>query len=230
MPTIDFSDVEVRYENRVVLRPITCSLTENRVGIVGANGSGKSTFLRLINGLGTPTAGTVTVDGLSVADHGKQVRKKVGFMFSDAENQIIMPTVKEDIGFSLKRFNLSAKEREARSLAILERYGLANHVDDSPYTLSGGQKQLLALASILIMEPSVILLDEPTTLLDLRNRVRIKKELGRLDQQIIVATHDLDLLEGFDRVLYIAGGVIRADGTPDEVLPSYVSEMTDDGN
>lgn len=230
MPTIDFSDVEVRYDNRVVLRPISCSLTESRVGIVGANGSGKSTFLRLINGLGRPTAGTVSVDGLSVADHGKQVRKKVGFMFSDAENQIIMPTVKEDIGFSLKRFKLSAKEREARSLAMLERYGLANHVDDSPYTLSGGQKQLLALASILIMEPSVILLDEPTTLLDLRNRVRIKKELACLDQQIIVATHDLNLLEGFDRVLYIADGVIRADGSPDDVLPTYVSEMTDDGN
>lgn len=228
MPTIEFSDVEVRYENRVVLRPLSCTLTENRIGIVGANGSGKSTFLRLINGLGSPTSGAVRVDGLPVADNGKQVRKKVGFMFSDAENQIIMPTVKEDIGFSLKRFKLPAKQREQRALAMLERYGLATHADDSPYTLSGGQKQLLALASILIMEPSVILLDEPTTLLDLRNRVRIKKELSRLDQQIIVATHDLALLEGFDRVIYIADGTIRADGTPDNVLPTYVSEMTDD--
>ncbi|MGS2663592.1 energy-coupling factor ABC transporter ATP-binding protein [Corynebacterium glucuronolyticum] len=228
MPTIEFSDVEVRYENRVVLRPLSCTLTENRIGIVGANGSGKSTFLRLINGLGSPTSGVVSVDGLPVADNGKQVRKKVGFMFSDAENQIIMPTVKEDIGFSLKRFKLPAKQREQRALAMLERYGLATHADDSPYTLSGGQKQLLALASILIMEPSVILLDEPTTLLDLRNRVRIKKELSRLDQQIIVATHDLALLEGFDRVIYIADGTIRADGTPDNVLPTYVSEMTDD--
>lgn len=226
MSYIAFTDVEVRYENRVVLRPLSCEITQDRVGIIGANGSGKSTFLRLINGLGTPTAGTVSVDGLSVAEHGKQVRKKVGFMFSDAENQIIMPTVREDIGFSLKRFKLSSGERERRAMEMLGRFSLAEHADDSPYTLSGGQKQLLALASILIMEPSVILLDEPTTLLDLRNRVRIREELTKLDQQIIVATHDLELLKGFDRVLYIADGSIRADGDPAEVIHQYVTEMT----
>ena len=226
MPTISYDSVEVVYESRTVLAPITVSISEHRVGVIGANGSGKSTFLRLINGIGSPTAGTVSFDGLDVSRNGKEVRKHVGFVFSDAENQIIMPTVQEDISFSLKRFKLPKDEKTRRVNTLLTHFGLASHAEDSPYPLSGGQKQLLALAAILVMQPSTILLDEPTTLLDLRNRLHIKKEIMALDQQVIVATHDLDLLENFDRVIYIADGRICDDGAPATVLSHYVSDMT----
>ena len=107
MSTIEFTNVSVHYDDRLVLNDINLTLTENRIGIIGANGGGKSTLIRLINGLGTATTGTVTVDGLDVAKNGKQVRRKVGFVFSDAENQIVMPTVEDDIAFSLRRLKLS---------------------------------------------------------------------------------------------------------------------------
>ena len=200
-------------------------LTEQRIGIIGANGGGKSTLVRLINGLGEPTEGSVLVDGVDVAKHGKDVRRKVGFVFSDAENQIVMPNVRDDVDFSLRRLKLSKEERAARVDAVLDRFGLTPLSDQSPHTLSGGQKQLLALAAVLVMEPTVIIADEPTTLLDLRNRDRIRREFKSLQQQLIVVTHDLDFLSDFDRVLCIDNHHVAADGPPDEVIPFYTNLM-----
>ena len=127
MSTIEFTNVSVHYDDRLVLNDINLTLTENRIGIIGANGGGKSTLIRLINGLGTATTGTVTVDGLDVAKNGKQVRRKVGFVFSDAENQIVIPTVEDDIAFSLRRLKLSKAERTDRTRTMLERFGLEHH-------------------------------------------------------------------------------------------------------
>ncbi|QGU02230.1 Biotin transport ATP-binding protein BioM [Corynebacterium kalinowskii] len=224
---ISFRDVSVSYDQRDVLHDITLELTESRIGIIGANGGGKSTLIRLINGLGSPTSGTVLVDGLDVSTDGRAVRRNVGFVFSDAENQIVMPTVAEDVEFSLRRLKLPKAERSARVDQMLERFDLAGHRDDSPHTLSGGQKQLLALAAVLIMEPSIVIADEPTTLLDLKNRMKIKAEFAKLPQQLIVVTHDLDFVADFDRVLCLDGGTIVADGQPHEVIATYEQLMAE---
>lgn len=227
MPEIKFHDVSVAYEDTTILRDINASLTENRIGIIGANGGGKSTLVRLINGLGEATRGTVTVDGQDVAQHGADIRRKVGFVFSDAENQIVMPTVRQDIAFSLKRFKLGKEKVNTLVDASLHRFGLQAQADQSPHTLSGGQKQLLALAAVTVLEPQLIIADEPTTLLDLRNRDRIKREFAQLDQQVIVVTHDLEFLDDFDRVLCIDQGRIVADGQPAEVIDFYRNLMID---
>lgn len=221
MPTIDFSSVTVAFDETVVLDDINLTLSEQRIGIIGQNGGGKSTLIRLINGLGEPSAGTVTVDGISPSEQGKKVREKVGFVFSDAENQIVMPNVRDDIAFSLRRFKLSKAERTARVDAALERFGLLDFAERSPHTLSGGQKQLLALAAVLVIDPVLIIADEPTTLLDLRNRDRIKREFAQLDQQLIVVTHDLEFLMDFDRVICIDDHKVAADGAPQEVIDFY---------
>ena len=221
MPTIDFSSVTVAFDETVVLDDINLSLSEQRIGVIGQNGGGKSTLTRLINGLGEPTAGTVTVDGINPSEQGKKVREKVGFVFSDAENQIVMPNVRDDIAFSLRRFKLAKDERTARVDAALERFGLLEFAERSPHTLSGGQKQLLALAAVLVIDPVLIIADEPTTLLDLRNRDRIKREFAQLDQQLIVVTHDLEFLTDFDRVICIDDHKVAADGAPQEVIDFY---------
>ncbi len=223
MPQIRFEDVSVRYDGVTdsILDHVNLELSEHRIGIIGANGSGKSTLARLINGLGEPSSGRVLVDGADVARHGRDIRRRVGFVFSDAENQIVMPQVRDDVAFSLRRLKLSRAERNTRVDAALSRFGLGSFADASPHTLSGGQKQLLALASVLVMEPELIIADEPTTLLDLRNRLRIAVEFASLPQQLIVVTHDLELLSDFDRVLCLDGGRVIADGAPGEVCDQY---------
>ncbi|WP_282938423.1 energy-coupling factor ABC transporter ATP-binding protein [Corynebacterium auriscanis] len=198
---------------RRILSDISTTLTEHRVAIIGANGSGKSSLVRLINGLNSPTTGHVRVGELDVARQAKRIRQRVGFIFSDADNQILMPTVVEDVAFSLRRHKLPRAQRHQRALAQLDAMGIAHLANNSPHTLSGGEKQLLALASVLILNPDIIIADEPTTLLDLHNRRRVASELAALSQQVIVVTHDLDLIRDFDRVLWIDNGRIAGDST-----------------
>ncbi|PKV80770.1 energy-coupling factor ABC transporter ATP-binding protein [Nocardia fluminea] len=210
-----------RFGERTVLRDIDLRITERRVGFIGANGSGKSTLARMLNGLLKPTTGTVTVDGLDVARKGAQVRRKVGFVFTDPDTQIVMPTVAEDLAFSLRRSGLSKADIAARVQRMLDRFGLAAHTDHPAHLLSGGQKQLLAIGSALIREPEVIVADEPTTLLDLRNARRVSQALNSLDQQVIVVTHHLGLLDGFDRVVVLDNGCVVFDGAPEAAIDAY---------
>lgn len=222
MPEIKFREVTLDYGTGPILNRVTTTLSEHRIGIIGANGSGKSTFARMINGLATPTFGTVSIDGLDVRTHGRQVRKQVGFIFSDADNQIIMPNVRDDVAFSLRSNKaLSKPQRLKRADAALAAMGLAEHAEKSPHVLSGGQKQLLALTAVLVAHPRLIVADEPTTLRDLRNRRRIQRRFAALEQQLIVVTHDLDLLADFDRVLCIDQGEIIDDGSPLPVIAAY---------
>ena len=225
MPLIEFRGAAVAYDGEQVLAPLTVSLSEQRIGIIGSNGSGKSTTVRLINGLIEPTSGQVLYDGLTPDKHGRDIRKRVGFVFSDAESQIVMPRVSDDVAFSLRRFKLPREEVKRRVAEALERFDLADRAENSPHTLSGGEKQMLALASVLVIEPDTIIADEPTTLLDLRNRRRIMRELMSLDQQLIVVTHDLEMLRGFDRVLVIDDGALAYDGTPDDAIAFYTDLM-----
>lgn len=225
MPRIEFEGASVSYDDTTVLEPLTVQLEERRIGIIGSNGSGKSTTVRLINGLIIPTTGRVLFDGLDPTRDGKAIRKRVGFVFSDAESQIVMPQVADDVAFSLRRFKLPRAEVQARVAEVLERFDLADKATNSPHTLSGGEKQMLALASVLVIQPDTVIADEPTTLLDLRNRRRIINELLKLEQQLLVVTHDLEMLEQFDRVLCINDGKLAYDGTPDAAITAYIEMM-----
>ncbi|MCO6393543.1 energy-coupling factor ABC transporter ATP-binding protein [Corynebacterium sp. MC-17D] len=225
MPQISFNDVSVVRNDNTLLQPFSLKLQEHRIGIIGSNGSGKSTLVRLINGLEEPSTGEVLYDGIPLATRSSEVRRRVGFVFSDAESQIVMPQVHDDVAFSLKKFKLSKAEKEQRVDEVLERFKLLHKAEQSPHTLSGGEKQLLALAAVLVTEPTTIIADEPTTLLDLRNRRRIIAELNSLDQQTIVVTHDLELLSDFDRVVCVNDGVIAYDGTPADTIQFYTQLM-----
>jgi biotin transport system ATP-binding protein len=204
-----------------VLDGITLRLTERRIGVVGSNGSGKSTFARLLNGLVLPSEGRVTVDGLDTVRAAKEVRRKVGFVFQNPDNQIVFPVVEEDLAFGLKSLGLTRSERDARVEAALARYGLLNFRQQGTHQLSGGQKQLLAIAGVLVMRPDYVVFDEPTTLLDGRNRRRIAQAIQELAQTAIVVTHDFDLIAAFDRVLVIEQGRVVIDDIPAVALPRY---------
>ncbi|MGV3113646.1 energy-coupling factor ABC transporter ATP-binding protein [Corynebacterium freneyi] len=225
MTVIRFDSVTCDFDGRRALGPVTVELSERRIGIIGPNGGGKSTFVRLINGLTDASSGRVDVGGLDPARKGREVRRNVGFVFSDADNQIVMPTVAEDVAFSLRQRGIAPKDRDGLVLSALRRFDLHDHADHSPHLLSGGQKQLLALTSVLVLEPELIIADEPTTLLDLRNRRSLAATFASLDQQLIVVTHDLDFVTDFDRVLCIEDGLIVDDGDPRTVIDGYISRM-----
>ncbi|GHP19415.1 MAG: ABC transporter ATP-binding protein [Rhodococcus sp.] len=221
MSTVAFENISHAFGERQVLRGIDLEFDERRIGIIGSNGSGKSTLARMINGLIKPDTGRVTVDGIDAAKKGAQVRKKVGFVFTDPDSQIVMPTVAEDLAFSLRRSGLSKAEVAERVDEMLVRFRLDRHRDHPAHLLSGGQKQLLAIGAVLIRRPEVIVADEPTTLLDLRNGRVVADALNSMDQQVIVVTHQLALLDGFERVIVIDDGRIAFDGTPAAAVPAY---------
>jgi biotin transport system ATP-binding protein len=221
MARIVIEHVHHRFGEREVLRDVHLELTERRIGVVGANGSGKSTVARLLNGLVVPTSGRVLVDGLDTRRQGAQVRRRVGFVFTDPDAQIVMPTVAEDVAFSLRRHGLPKAQIAARVAGALARVDLDGHAEHPAHLLSGGQKQLLAITSILVTEPQVLVCDEPTTLLDARNTRRVAGVLAALDQQVVMVTHDLHLLDGFDRVIVIDEGRVVADDAPHPALTAY---------
>ncbi len=227
MPVIELEQVSHVYGSgpaaRRVLDDVTLRAGEQRIGVVGANGSGKSTFARLLNGLVLPTSGTVRVAGHDTRRDGRAVRRRVGFCFTDPDAQIVMPTVAEDVAFGLRRRGLAKAEVAARVDAALATYGLTDHADHPAHLLSGGQKQLLALASVLVTEPELLVMDEPTTLLDLRNARMVADAVAALPQQVVLVTHHLDLLDGFDRVLVFDAGRLVCDDVPDVALTHYTS-------
>lgn len=210
-----------------ILGPVTLSLAERRVAVVGANGSGKSTLARLVDGLVLPSAGTVRVDGLDTVRDGAALRRRVGFLFTDPDAQVVMPTPAEDVALSLRRTASSAAQRRSAARAWLDRFGLGAHADLPVHVLSAGQRQLLALAAVLATEPAVLVCDEPTTLLDLRWRRAVDQLLDALDQQVVLVTHDLEAAARADRVLVVDQGQVVHDGPPDPALAAYRALMSD---
>lgn len=223
--------------DRTILQPTSLELREHRIALIGANGSGKSTLARLLNGLVEPSTGSVQVaqgaaaaggspDGLraeagtaapagqrwlDTRRDGAAVRRLVGFVFTNPAAQLVMPTVIEDVALSLRRLHRGKADRLAAARAALNRFGLGELADRSVHTLSGGQQQLLAIASVLATDPAILIADEPTTLLDLRNSRLVTETLLGLPQQLIVATHDLELAAGCERVLVVDSGAVVFD-------------------
>jgi biotin transport system ATP-binding protein len=218
--------IEVRgvshvFGDRRVLDDVDLVLTEQRIGVIGANGSGKSTFARLLNGLVIPSEGQVRVHGFDTRTEGPQVRRRVGFVFTDPDAQIVMPTVAEDVAFSLRRQKLAKADVDRIVAEQLATFGLEGHADHPAHLLSGGQKQLLSLCSVLVTAPEVLVCDEPTTLLDLRNAQRIAKLLSSMSQQVVLVTHDLDAVLEYDRVLVFDEGRSVFDGKPADAVDHY---------
>ncbi|WP_374460105.1 energy-coupling factor ABC transporter ATP-binding protein [Microbacterium sp.] len=217
--TLRLDGVGVTVDDRVLLDDVTLELTAPRIAVIGANGSGKSTFARLLNGLMTPTMGTVTVHGLDALRERTAVRRRVGFVFTDPDAQILMPTPAEDLALSLR--GRPRDEIAARVQETLERHGLGAHADIPASSLSGGQKQMLALAAVLLAEPALIVADEPTTLLDLRNARRIGDLLLSQEAQVLIVTHDLELAARCDTAVLFDGGRVVDQGEPEAVIARY---------
>lgn len=206
---------------RTILQVDRLDLTEPRVAIIGANGSGKSTLARLVNGLVLPDNGAVRVDGLDTRTKGRAIRKSVGFLFTDPATQLVMPTAAEDVALSLRRQRLTKAQRREAVIAWLAKFGLDHHADVSVHHLSGGQRQLLALTSVLATDPTVLVADEPTTLLDLRNTRRVADTLFALPQQLVLVTHNLTLAARCERILVMERGHVVFDGAPAAAVSHY---------
>ncbi|MBS9425254.1 energy-coupling factor ABC transporter ATP-binding protein [Photorhabdus caribbeanensis] len=222
---LEIRNVTHAYGERVILKELNLQLKEKRIAIIGSNGCGKSTFARLLNGLLIPKSGDVLVDGLNTRTEGKVIRRKVGFVFQNPDNQIVFPVVEEDLAFGMKNLGFAKDKIQQRTQEALARYDLLQFRENPAHLLSGGQKQLLAISGVLVMEPDYIIFDEPTTLLDLRNKRRVAEAIDNLSQTVIVVSHDLDFLAGFDRVLVFDDGRVVVDDIPSIAIPEYVRMM-----
>lgn len=204
-----------------VLRDVTFSVAAGeRVALLGANGAGKSTLLLHLNGLLLPAAGTVSVGELPVReDTLREVRRRVGFVFQEPDDQLFLPTLLEDVAFGPLNHGVAPAEAERRARSLLEALGLGHAADRAAHHLSGGEKRLASLATVLVMEPEALVLDEPTAGLDARGRRRVVELLDGRSETLIAATHDLDVARALcQRVVVLAEGKVAADGPAVEVL------------
>lgn len=222
---IRFESVSFARGSRPIFRDLSVTLAEGRIGLIGDNGSGKSTLLRLINGLLLPDSGRVVVDGLDTAKNRKAIPSRVGFVFQNADHQLIFPTVGEEVAFGLTELRgLDAKTGRERGLDVLARFGCEGWAERAVHELSEGEKQLVCILGVIAPQPAVVLLDEPFASLDLPTRLVLADRLLDLPQQLIAASHDFELLARFDRVLWLDTGQVRADGPPDAVITAYEAE------
>ncbi len=215
-------------QDRQILAPLTLTLTESRIGIIGRNGSGKTTLLRLIAGLIAPSSGHVTVHGTDPKDR-RAMLPRIGIVFQNPDAQILFPTVAEEIAFGLRQMGRSTSEARAAALAILAAEGRSHWADAQCHTLSGGQRHYLCLMAVLAMAPNTILLDEPFAGLDLPSQTRLLRRLETLPAQVITISHDPAAVQNAQRVIWLEGGSIAADGPPATVLPAFTAAMQTKG-
>ena len=218
---IQFKNVFAKRDEQIVINDLNLSLTERRIGVIGANGSGKSSLIRLMNGLLMPSSGQVLVDGLDTRYAVMDIRRKVGFVFQNPDNQIVFPVVYEDIAFGLKNRLADQKQRMARVRDALAQLSIGHLFERVTHRLSGGERQLVALAAVLATDPEILVFDEPTTQLDLRMRNQFEKILLGLPQSAIVVSHDLALMQTMDRVLDVSGGRLAFDGEAQAAIHWY---------
>ena len=222
MEVLKLENVSFAYDNgHEVLKEISLVLTEGeQVALIGANGVGKSTLLKLFVGLLSPQSGRVSVSGLMVEKANLvAVRRAAGYVFQDAESQLFLANVWEDVAFGPRNEGLVGEDLRRRVDEALSSVGLTSLAAEHVYRLSGGQKRLASIATVLALRPDSLLLDEPTLALDPRNRRAVIRALSALPCAKLIATHDLDfVLDACTRVLLMDGGRIVADGRPDELL------------
>lgn len=204
-----------------LLKNLSFSIKGNEtLGIIGANGVGKSTLLKLLVGLQTEYEGEIIVEGLPVTKKNlSKIREKVGYVFQDSDSQLFMSTVFEDVAFAPRNYGLSKVEVESRTMDALRSVHIEELRDRHTYRLSGGEKKLASIATILSMEPDIILLDEPTVALDPKNRRNLIRVLNEINAKKIITSHDLDMIyDTCERTILLSNGTIVADGKTSEIL------------
>ena len=217
---IAFRNVSFSYGETPVVENLSFSIKKGEnVGLIGANGAGKSTIMKLMLGL-ISGSGEIKVDGLPMnKENLAEIRRKIGFVLQDSDNQMFMPTVYEDMIFGPRNYGLSKEETEKRVDDILAQLGLQNLKHRHNHKISGGEKRMAAIATILAMEPEMILMDEPSTALDPVNRRTVINTINRLPQTKLIASHDLDMiLDTCQRVILLSHGAIVADGDAETIL------------
>ena len=222
---IYLKDVIFEFETHRVIDQITLNVSEQRIGIVGVNGSGKSTLARLISGLIAPISGSIRINDIDIYKDRKAALKTVGIIFQNPDHQIIFPTCVEEISFGLMQQGMTRIEAEERSNEILLKFNRLKWSDQLAHNLSQGQRHFLCLIAVLAMNPDVIILDEPYAGLDLPTSLQLRHELNKLSQQIVMITHNKDILVNFDRILWIDNGKIIKDGSYENVMPDFEEEM-----
>ncbi len=220
---LEFSHVSASYDGELpVLCDVSFTINDGEfVAFVGTNGAGKSTTMRLINGLLKPTEGTVSIDGVPTTKlKTSELARKVGFLFQNPDRQICCNTVREELLFGFKAQGQEGPEANAAVDAMIERFGF--DPDAEPYLLNRGTRQLLALASIIVMAPPILVLDEPTTGLDFRECVKVMDIVRELNEQgttVVMVCHDMEVVGDFaERVIAMTAGSVVADGPTFDVL------------
>ena len=218
---LEFRNVSFSYEpGTPVLDNLSFHIRKGEtVGLIGANGAGKSTIMKLMLGL-LPAQGEILVDGMPVIKQNlPPIRQKIGFVLQDSDNQMFMPTVYEDMIFGPRNYGLSREEADARVDRVLRELGLENLKHRHNHKISGGEKRMAAIATILAMEPEMIVMDEPSTALDPVNRRRVISTINSRKETKLIASHDLDMiLDTCQRVILLNHGRIVADGEAETVL------------
>ena len=222
MSLIEIADVRFAYQGgHQALDRLSLSIAAGeRVAVMGPNGAGKSTLFQMFNGLLLPDSGRVAVDGLPVErKHLAAIRRKVGMVFQDSDDQLFNATVYREVAYGLANMKVAGEDLDAAVKWALDVVGMRGLVDKTPFNLSGGQKKRVALASVLAMKPKILVLDEPTNALDPKaagNLVALLDTLNRdLGVTLLFATHDVDIVPSLaDRVVLMEQGAIRFDGTP----------------
>lgn len=226
---IDLTDVVYAPGGAPVLSGITLQSDARRIGIVGRNGSGKTSLARVISGLVAADKGRVAIDGIDVARDRKAALRVVGILFQNPDHQIIFPTVEEEIGFGLTQMRLAPVVVSAKVAQVLAQFGKPHWAQAAIHQLSQGQRQLVCLMAVIAMEPKVILLDEPFAGLDIPTTLHLQRVLAGLDVTLIQITHDPKMLAGYDRVLWVEGGKIVQDGSADKVCRAFTARMMELG-
>ena len=218
---IFLDNVSVAYEkNSPVLQGLSFRIEKGEsVGLIGANGAGKSTLMKALLGL-IPAGGEIRIDGLPIEKANlPQIRRKLGYVLQDSDDQLFMPTVWDDLLFGPLNYGLSRDEAEKKADAVLEQLSLSELKHARNHKLSGGEKRMAAIAAVLVTEPEALLLDEPTSALDPYNRRLVINTLRSLPQTRLITSHDLDMiLDTCERVILLSGGRIAADGPAQDIL------------
>ena len=220
---IEFDDVHASYEATLpILKGVSFTIRDGEfVAFVGTNGAGKSTTMRLVNGLLKPDAGQVLVDGVPTTElRTSELARRVGFLFQNPDRQICCNTVREELLFGFKALGQAGPEADARVDAIIEEFGF--DADDDPFLLNRGARQLLALASIVVLAPPVVVLDEPTTGLDFCECEKVMAIIRRIHEQgatVIMVCHDMEVVADYaTRCIVMSGGTVVDDAPTFDVL------------
>lgn len=205
-----------------VFEEFSIGLSERRIGVIGDNGAGKTSLFRLLCGLDMPSSGHVRVHGRSVTRPGQG---SIGMMFQNPDEQIIFPTVDEELALSLEASGLTRRQAKVQARQWLVTRRLGHWTERAISSLSQGQRQHVCWLSLMIASPEVLLLDEPFASLDLPSQALLHQEIADAPQQILVSTHVLDHVRGFERVLWLDHGKVRGDGPGSEVCAAYEGDV-----